>query len=173
MLLNAGLDMKFWAEAIKTATYLHRRTPTSSLTGFKSPYEELFKIKPKLEHLRRFGCTVYKFIPKEQRIDKKFGMRSQICMFLGYVHDTTKIWRLWDINRRRAIECSNVIFREDENACQAVLDEDAIRFMSKANEDTVFPERMNSEAGHETDDEYPPESDESRLTVFGEMASAK
>jgi hypothetical protein len=39
-------------------------------------------------------------------------------MMLGYVHDTTKIWRIWDFDRGLhggAVECSNVVFREDQN----------------------------------------------------------
>jgi hypothetical protein len=122
MLLDAGLPMTFWGEAIKTACYLHHRTPTSSLIDFKSPYELLHGVKPRLHHLRRFGCTVYKHIPKEQRHDKKFGIRSRPCMMIGYVHKTTKIWRLWDWQTKRAIECSNTIFREDENAIEATMD---------------------------------------------------
>jgi hypothetical protein len=119
MMLDARLPMRFWAEAIRTATYLHQRTPTAACAR-KSPYEVLFGEKPpRLDHLRRFGCTVYKYIPKEQRDHKKFGERSRPCMMLGYVHDTTKIWRLWDFERGihgGAIECSNVIFDEDTDA---------------------------------------------------------
>jgi hypothetical protein len=42
-------------------------------------------------------------------------------MMLGYVHGTTKIWRFWDFDRNLnggAIECSNVIFSEDQNGFQ-------------------------------------------------------
>jgi len=51
--------------------------------------------KPELHHLRRFGCIAYKRIPKEQ-IATKMGARSKACMMVGYVHDTTKVWRIWD-----------------------------------------------------------------------------
>jgi len=40
-------------------------------------------------------------------------------MMLGYVHNTTKIWRIWDFNSGRtgrAVECSSVVFQEEENA---------------------------------------------------------
>ena len=40
-------------------------------------------------------------------------------MILGYVHNTTKIWRIWDFNsgrNGRAVECSSVVFQEQENA---------------------------------------------------------
>jgi hypothetical protein len=117
MMLDAKLPMKFWAESIRTATYLHQRTPTAACSH-KSPYEVLFGEKPWLDHLRRFGCTAYKYIPKEQRDHKKFGKRSRPCMMLGYVHDTTKIWRIWDFERGihgGAVECSNVIFDEEND----------------------------------------------------------
>jgi len=42
-----------------------------------------------------------------------------MCMMLGYVHNTTKIWRIWDFKSRRtgrAVECSSVVFDEEENA---------------------------------------------------------
>ena len=42
-----------------------------------------------------------------------------MCMMLGYVHNTTKIWRIWDFKSGRtgrAVECSSVVFDEEENA---------------------------------------------------------
>jgi transposase InsO family protein len=118
MMLDAKMPMRFWAEAVKTACYLHGRSPTSSLPGNKTPYEALYGAVPRINHLRRFGCTVYKYIPKEQRDSGKFSARSKPCMMLGYVHRTTKIWRIWDFTsgRGRAVQCSNVIFKEAENA---------------------------------------------------------
>ena len=82
MLLDVELDVKFWAEAVRTAIYLHRRTPTASLPSSKSPFEMLYGTKPSLYHLRRFGCTVYRHIPKEQR-SSKFSDRARACMMLG------------------------------------------------------------------------------------------
>jgi hypothetical protein len=66
MLLDSNLPMQFWAEAIRTACYLHQCTPNLSLPNLISPFEALTGTKPKLHHLRRSGCTVYKWIPKEQ-----------------------------------------------------------------------------------------------------------
>ena len=45
-------------------------------------------------------------------------------MFLGYVHKTTKIWRIWDFKggprgQGAAVECSSVVFKENENAYTA------------------------------------------------------
>ena len=44
---------------------------------------------PTLDHLRRFGCVVWKHILKCQTMDAKMGARAKACMMLGYVHDTT------------------------------------------------------------------------------------
>jgi hypothetical protein len=61
-------------------------------------------------------------IPKEQRCDKNFGPRSRRCMMLGYVHDTTHIWRLWDFETNtghlhgRPFHWSDVEWEEDANA---------------------------------------------------------
>jgi len=119
MMLDANVPIVFWPEAIRTACYLHRRSPTSSLTDNRSPYEARYGTTPKIGHLRRFGCRAYKHIPPAQRTEKKFGNRSSMCMMLGYVHNTTKIWRIWDFKSGRtgrAVECSNVVFDEEENA---------------------------------------------------------
>jgi len=119
MMWDANVPTKFWPEAINTACYLHRRSPTSSLSGNRSPYEALYGTTPQIGHLRRFSCRVYKHIPPAQRSEKKFGNRSRVCMMLGYVHNTTKVWRLWDFNSGKtghAVECSSVVFQEEENA---------------------------------------------------------
>jgi hypothetical protein len=50
-------------------------------------------------------------------------------MFLGYVHTkTTTIWRIYDFSCNRAVECSNTIFGEDQNAYKAIsLDNSSTR----------------------------------------------
>ena len=48
-------------------------------------------------------------------------------MMLGYVHDTTKIWRIWDFKSGRsgrAVECSSLIFQEEENAHERSVEEE-------------------------------------------------
>jgi len=148
MMQDGNVPIRFWPEAIRTACYLHRRSPTSSLSGNRSPYEALFGTVPQIKHLRRFGCKVFKHIPRAQRTEKKFGNRSNICMMLGYVHDTTKIWRIWDFksgrNGGRAVECSSLIFQEEENAHGRSVEEQ---------KDTVFPEQ--TERSYEIVEDHP------------------
>jgi len=56
-------------------------------------------------------------------------------MMLGYVHNTTKIWKIWDFNsgrNLRAVERSSVVFQEQENAHG--------KSMEKPAEGVEFPE---------------------------------
>jgi hypothetical protein len=58
-------------------------------------------------------------------------------MMLGYVHNTTKVWRLWDFNSGRtgrAIECSSVVFQEEENAHTDEQKMEAIEFPDDTDE---------------------------------------
>ena len=121
MLLDSRLEDIFWAEAVNTATYLHSRSPSSSLNG-RTPYEVLNGRKPELQHLRRFGSAAHKLIPPEQR-NGKFSSRSRQCLMLGYIHDTTKMWRLWDPVESRVIQASNIKFNEALIEGTRVIDE--------------------------------------------------
>lgn len=108
MLLDSRLPDKFWAEAINTAAYLHNRSPSRPLSNM-TPYEVLQNNKPEISHFRRFGSAAFKLIPEEQCAGK-FAERAQECVFWGYVHDTSKIWRLWEPQGKRVIQASDVKF---------------------------------------------------------------
>ena len=138
---EANVPTNFWPEAIRTACCLRWRSPTTSLSGNRSPFEALFGTVPPIEHLRRFECRSLKYIPPVQRNEKKFGSQSNPSMMLGYVHNMTKIRRIWDFNSgkaRRAVECSIVVF--DENV-------DAFASMTGEQEETVeFPDQTEEQA---------------------------
>lgn len=55
MLADAKLPQKFWAEALSTAVYLRNRSPTKSVKEM-TPFEAWTGEKPKVDHLRIFGC---------------------------------------------------------------------------------------------------------------------
>lgn len=117
-LLDAKLPMKFWGEAVNTVVYTKNRTPNSTLPNYVSPHEMLTGTRPNIMHLKRFGCASYRLLPKEQRDPSmgRYASHSRACALMGYVHSATKIWRLWDFELEKAINASNVIFREDLNA---------------------------------------------------------
>ena len=75
MLLDGKLKLKFWAEAVSTAVYLKNRTPSSALKI--TPYEAWHGSKPKVDHLRVFGCDAFAHIPKDER--SKFDSKTRKC----------------------------------------------------------------------------------------------
>ncbi|KAE8681852.1 hypothetical protein F3Y22_tig00111303pilonHSYRG00095 [Hibiscus syriacus] len=72
MLHAKNVPGRFWAEAMRTATFVINRLPQPRL-GFVSPFEKLWNIKPIVSYFRVFGCVCYVFVPDHLRskFDKK------------------------------------------------------------------------------------------------------
>ena len=66
--------------------------------------------QPPLEHLRHFGCDAYVYVPLEGR--RKLDPKSRHCIHLGYVHNTMKLWCVWDPASRPTIRVADVVFDE-------------------------------------------------------------
>ena len=106
----AKLPQRFWAEALSTAIYLRNRSPTKAVKNI-TPYEAWFGEKPRVDHLRVFGSTVYAHIPKDER--GKLDSKAQKCVLLGYGSET-KGYRLYDQTKKRVFLSRDVIFNEQE-----------------------------------------------------------
>ena len=155
MMLDSQTSIKFWREAVNTAVYLHQRTPNEGLRREQrrhlTPYAMLhvhgkpisdndgneISYKAPL-HLRRFGCYISRRIPEPQRTDSKMGARSKsACTMVGYVHNSTTLWRIWDPEFKTVKGQSEVIFDEEQNAysscsqAQEKGQEDMFGFKSK------------------------------------------
>jgi transposase InsO family protein len=118
MLYDSGLGSNFWAEACNTANYLINRSPMRALEHC-TPYEAWHGRKPTLGHLRRFGYDAYLHLPPEKRM--KLQAKTRCCIMLGYVHDTIRIWRLWDPIQRAVINATSIRFDEDNNTAARQL----------------------------------------------------
>ena len=57
MIYAKNMSLKFWAEAVNTATFVLNRTGPTKIEG-KTPYELWFNKKPSVDHLRIFGLSV-------------------------------------------------------------------------------------------------------------------
>jgi len=112
--------------------------------------------KPKLHHLRRFGCLAYRRIPKEQRIDTKMGARSKPCMMLGYVHDTRKIWRIWDPEQRKVVNCSDVKFDENQTARISCIDNEN-NALGLPGKEPIYTEEVTSDVAPSQTGQFVPE----------------
>lgn len=120
MLLDAKLPNKFWAEAISTAVYLRNRCPTKAVKGM-TPYESWHGEKPKVEHLRVFGCDAYAHIPKDER--GKFDPKARKCILLGYGQET-KGFKLYDPTRQKVLHSRDVRFNEKEKDSEVVIQDE-------------------------------------------------
>ena len=106
MFADSRLPHRFWAEALSTAAYLIKRSPTRTLDG-KKIFQARYGKKPNVNHLRVFGCSAYIHVPKDER--KKLDPKAKKCTFLGY---GTKGYRLYDWTTSRIIHSRDVVFNE-------------------------------------------------------------
>jgi len=82
MLVRAKAPLKLWDEAVKTACYIRNRLSTSSLEGNITPYEAWTGRTPSVAHIRKFGCLVYRHIPK--KIRRKLDHKAMKGILVGY-----------------------------------------------------------------------------------------
>ena len=83
----------------------------SKAIRLKVPQALWFGREPTYDRLRIFGCEAYTFIPREKRT--KLAPQSMKCTFLGYGTDGEFVYRLWDLENRKLIHSSDVVFNED------------------------------------------------------------
>lgn len=83
MLVDAGLDRKYWGEAVVTAAYVQNRLPSRSVS--RTPFELWFDRKPEFKHFRVFGSAAYVHVPDVKR--SKLDCKAQKLIFVGYCED--------------------------------------------------------------------------------------
>jgi hypothetical protein len=81
MIHDQDLPMHLWEEATRTTMYVQNILSHSAL-GFKNPKEMFSRKKPKVSHLKIFGCPVFVHIPKEKRT--KLDPSGKKGIFVGY-----------------------------------------------------------------------------------------
>jgi transposase InsO family protein len=105
---HAGLEPKFWADAVRTSVYLYNRFPHSAL-HFKTPYEKWFKRTPNLSHIRVFGCNAW--VHQQNRFHKKLTAKAYRAIFVGYA-ERQKGYYVWDIEKQQMMVSRDVRFDE-------------------------------------------------------------
>ena len=118
MLAESGLPGPFWAEAVSTAVYNRNRASNRAI-GYEIPYYRWTGTMPVISHMQPFGCVaniVSNHRDKEERsLGIKWASKSEACIFLGYVLDTTKIYKVWSIKRKTAFRVLDLCIRFNEN----------------------------------------------------------
>jgi hypothetical protein len=115
MLAAACLPASFWALAMDTAVYCRNRCPTTALDG-RTPYEAWCGSKPRVAHMRIFGCLAYSHVRKALR--GKADAKAKPCIFVGYSPDSTT-YRLWDQQSGKLIVSRDVYFVEGQLGIKA------------------------------------------------------
>lgn len=131
MLLDANLQLKYWGEAIATATYLQNRLPSRAIE--RTPYELWTGQKPSYDGLRIFGCEAYVHLPEVKRT--KLETKAQKLIFVGYSEEH-KGYRFLDCETNKIIISRDVSFIELESCSgQTIKAEDTSK--SPTGEDEI------------------------------------
>ncbi|KAE9016351.1 Retrovirus-related Pol polyprotein from transposon TNT 1-94 [Phytophthora fragariae] len=108
MLKESELDKAYWCEAMMTAVDIRNVLPNTS-NPHSSPFELVFKRKPRLDHMRVFGTECYARVPKQKR--KKLDDTGMQCVFLGYAKQR-KAYRLLSVSDGSIVISRSVTFAE-------------------------------------------------------------
>jgi hypothetical protein len=110
MLKAMQVPPEFWGEAVCAAVYTLNRAPTKSLNNM-TPFEAWHGRKPRVSHLRIFGCTTSVKIAGPNL--SKLADRSRKMVFIGY-EIGTKGYRFYDPSTAKLVVSRDVIFAENE-----------------------------------------------------------
>ncbi|KAD5961843.1 hypothetical protein E3N88_13316 [Mikania micrantha] len=99
MLSAMNMLQSLWAEAVRHSFYIINQMPTKTLKD-KTPYEALKERKPRMDHLRVFGCVGHVKTPIGQT--KKMDNRSNPMVHLG-----TEPARIWEWQPYQSSEQDN------------------------------------------------------------------
>ncbi|UYV63101.1 hypothetical protein LAZ67_2003141 [Cordylochernes scorpioides] len=107
ILLESGIPISFWADAVNTACYLRNKCSSKAISN-KIPEEMWTERSVKIEHFRVFGCQTWTY--NDQR-RSKFDSRSRECVLIGYP-EGVKGYKVWDIRNNKVFVTRNVRFRD-------------------------------------------------------------
>lgn len=111
ILKHMSLPNYLWGEAVRHATYIINRVATRVLVN-TTPYEAYKGSKPRLDHVRVFGCVSYAKVEKGHL--KKLDDRSRLLIHLG-TEPGSKAYRLLDPINRKVVVSRYVCFDENKS----------------------------------------------------------
>ncbi|GBN56831.1 Retrovirus-related Pol polyprotein from transposon TNT 1-94 [Araneus ventricosus] len=117
MLLDSGLQPRFWAEALHA--YVHTKNRCShKLTEGKTPMEIWSGHKPSIRHCRTFGSLAYVYVPTVNR--NKLQPKAKIGILVGYAVNR-RGYRVWLPKERKVVESIHVKIDETKNGVKALF----------------------------------------------------
>ena len=114
MLSEAKMSRIYWCEAMMTAVDIRNILPSASNPS-SSPFQLIFKRKPRIEHMRVFGSRCYAHVAKTTR--GKLDDSGSRCRFLGYAKQH-KAYRLLNVKTGGIVISRSVIFDEQASEKQ-------------------------------------------------------
>lgn len=109
MLIHSNLAESFWAEAVRTASYIRNRTTTKFLRS-KTPFEVLHGYKPTVGHFKIFGSKA--IVLNKNKSPGKFAPKGIECIMIGYSEES-KAYRLYNPKNGKIIVGRDVVFFEN------------------------------------------------------------
>lgn len=176
LLLEGGLDKKYWGEAVMTANYLLNRLPSASID--RTPYEHWHGTKPTYNHLRVFGSMAYVHIPDQKR--QKLDPKAIPLVFVGY-QENRKAYRFLNPETSRIVVSRDALFLEMElkpqESVRSFRKPQQTEMCTEANEDHWLQEEPEPSCTIVAPDEdleaviVPELEDDSAAEVLGETSS--
>jgi len=108
MLHDQSLPFFLWAEAYNTDVYLQNMSPHRVL-GSKTPKEVFISKKPKVGHIRIFGCLTYSHVLEERRT--KLESIAEKGILVGY-SETNRVYCIYLPAQRKIVLRRDLIFEE-------------------------------------------------------------
>lgn len=109
ILAHSQLPPTFWATAIHAAIYIRNRC-TNARDSTKTPEELWSGKKPKVAHLRAYGCNAYIHVLDQER--KKLDPKAHRGIFVGYSEEQGGAYRVYNLLTRRVEVSRDVQFDE-------------------------------------------------------------
>lgn len=153
MISDGQMPESSWAEAVSTAAYIRNRSESTSVTT--TPFELMYKNKPSVSHLRKFGCIAIAL--KKGNFKRKFSPKGIKLRFVGY-STSQKGYRLIDTQSGRLTISRDVRFIEEQNSHVEIDDQ-------SDEDDDNHNMRQQSTYKYEQEDE---DEDENEYAIDGE-----
>ena len=107
LLIESKLPKCYWLKAVDTAAYV--RNLVKKAQNEKTPFGKFWGKKPKMDHLKVFGCLSY--VKNRNSEKSKFDAKARKHVFLDYDGNSTA-YLLQDIETRKLTRARNVVFNE-------------------------------------------------------------
>lgn len=136
MLYHNRLPAYLWGEAVNTAVYILNRV-TNKNNPDKTPFELVFGEKPRVDHIRVFGCLAMLKTQQKKRsgYQQKLEARAAPSILVGYELDYT--YRVFEPNEKKVIVSRDVVFDESKTLDSLTTDDCNVLDFEESDDDAT------------------------------------